>query len=117
MASEYGPLVLNAKLVEEHKTEDDPFASEWFGQNMVGTGPYRMTENEPNSHIALQWFDGYHGGWAGNHFDSIVMRIQTYQDFGYFGPGEGDELIRQARAAVVTEPPRVLARFVQLFAR
>ena len=34
-----------------------------------------MTENEPNSHIALEWFDGYHGGWAGNHFDQIVMRI------------------------------------------
>src|SRR5918998_1545383 len=75
MASEYGPLVLNAKLVEEHKTGDDPFASEWFAQNMVGTGPYRMTENEPNSHVALEWFDGYHGGWAGNHFDRIVMRI------------------------------------------
>ena len=34
MASEYGPLVVNAKLVEEHKTEDDPFAHEWFSQNM-----------------------------------------------------------------------------------
>jgi peptide/nickel transport system substrate-binding protein len=75
MASEYGPLVLNAALVEEYKTEDDPFAGEWFAQNMVGTGPYRMTENEPNSYIALEWFDGYHGGWAGNHFDHIVMRI------------------------------------------
>ena len=49
--------------------------------------------------------------------DSLVMRIETYQDFGYFGPGEGEELIRRARAAVVTEPPRVLARFVELFAR
>ena len=43
--------------------------------NMVGTGPYRLTENEPNSHVALEWFEGYHGGWAGNHFDRIVMRI------------------------------------------
>ena len=33
-----------------------------------------MTENEPNSQVALEWFDGYHGGWAGNHFDQIVMR-------------------------------------------
>jgi GMP synthase (glutamine-hydrolysing) len=49
--------------------------------------------------------------------DSIVMRIETYQDFGYFGPGEGEELIRQARTAVVTEPPRILARFVELYAR
>ncbi len=75
MASEYGPLVVNAALVAEHRTEDDPFATAWFAQNMVGTGPYRMTENEPNSHIALEWFDGYHGGWAGAHFDRIVMRI------------------------------------------
>jgi GMP synthase (glutamine-hydrolysing) len=49
--------------------------------------------------------------------DSIVMRIETYQDFGYFEPGEGEELIRQARAAVVTEPPRILQRFVELHAR
>ena len=48
---------------------------------------------------------------------SIVMRIETYQDFGYFGPGEGEELIRLAHAAVVTEPPRVLERFVELYAR
>src|SRR4051794_3223395 len=75
MASEYGPLVLNARLVEEYKTEDDPFASEWFSQNMAGTGPYRMTENEPNSYIALERFEDYHGGWEGTHFDRIVMRI------------------------------------------
>jgi len=47
--------------------------------------------------------------------DSIVLRIEAYQDFGYFAPGEGDELIRLARAAVVTEPPRILERFVRLF--
>jgi len=75
MASEYGPLVLNARLVEEYKTEDDPFASEGFSQNMAGTGPYRMTENEPNSYIALERFEDYHGGWEGTHFDSVIMRI------------------------------------------
>jgi peptide/nickel transport system substrate-binding protein len=75
IALEYGPLVLNATPEEEYKTKDDPFAPEWFAQNIVGTGPYRMTENEPNSCIALEWFDSDHGGWAGNHFDHIVMRI------------------------------------------
>jgi GMP synthase (glutamine-hydrolysing) len=49
--------------------------------------------------------------------DSIVLRIETYQDFGYFGPGEGEELVRRARAAVVTEPPKILSRFVELYAR
>jgi GMP synthase (glutamine-hydrolysing) len=47
----------------------------------------------------------------------LVTRIETYRDFGYFEPGEGEELIRLARAAVVTEPPRILARFVELFGR
>jgi GMP synthase (glutamine-hydrolysing) len=49
--------------------------------------------------------------------DSIIMRIETYREFGYFEPDEGAELIRLARAAVVTEPPRILARFVELYAR
>jgi GMP synthase (glutamine-hydrolysing) len=49
--------------------------------------------------------------------ESIVMRIEAYQDFGYFEPAEGDELIRLARNAVVTEPPRILERFVELYAR
>jgi GMP synthase (glutamine-hydrolysing) len=47
----------------------------------------------------------------------LVTRIETYRDFGYFEPGECEELIRLARAAVVTEPPRILARFVELFGR
>ena len=75
MASEYGPLVVNAGLIEEHKTADDPFAHEWFGQNMVGTGPYQLTENEPNDHVTLEKFAEYHGGWAGNHFERVVMRV------------------------------------------
>jgi len=45
------------------------------------------------------------------------MRIEIYQDFGYFEPDEGEDLIRRARAAVVTEPPRILERFVELYAR
>jgi GMP synthase (glutamine-hydrolysing) len=49
--------------------------------------------------------------------DGLVTRIETYRHFGYFEPHEGDELVRLARAATVTEPPRILARFVELFAR
>jgi len=49
--------------------------------------------------------------------DGLVTRIETYRHFGYFEPHEGEELIRLAHAAVVTEPPKILARFVELFAR
>lgn len=75
MASEYGPLVVNAKLVDQHKTAEDPYAHQWFLGNIAGTGPYKLAENAPSDHVTLTKFDGYHGGWAGRHFDQIVMRI------------------------------------------
>jgi GMP synthase (glutamine-hydrolysing) len=49
--------------------------------------------------------------------DSLVVRIETYRDFGYFHPEELEGLIALARGAVVTEPPRILSRFVELYAR
>jgi GMP synthase (glutamine-hydrolysing) len=48
--------------------------------------------------------------------EGIVKRIDTYRDFGYFEPHEYDDLIRLAREAVVTDPPRILSRFVELHA-
>jgi peptide/nickel transport system substrate-binding protein len=75
MASEYGPFIVNTTLMEANKTDDDPWAHEFFRENAIGTGPYLMAENSPNEHIILQKFDAYHGGWDGNHFDEIVVRI------------------------------------------
>lgn len=49
--------------------------------------------------------------------EGLVTRIEVYRHFGYFDPPEADVLIAAARAASVTEPPRILARFVELFAR
>jgi GMP synthase (glutamine-hydrolysing) len=48
---------------------------------------------------------------------ALVNRIAAYRDFGYYGPGEDAALVAAARSAVVTEPPRLLARFVELYAR
>jgi GMP synthase (glutamine-hydrolysing) len=48
--------------------------------------------------------------------DGIVERIRIYEHHGYYGPGEGADLVARARSAVVTEPPRLLARFVELAA-
>ena len=49
--------------------------------------------------------------------DGLCLRIDTYRHHGYFDPPQADELMRMARAAVVSEPPRLLGRFVELFAR
>lgn len=47
----------------------------------------------------------------------LETRIGVYQHFGYFEPHEGEALLSAARAATVTEPPRILERFVELYAR
>ena len=75
MASEYGPFIVNTTLIEANKTDDDPWAHEFFRENVIGTGPYKVVENSPNEHIILQKFDEYRDGWEGNHFDEIVLRI------------------------------------------
>jgi GMP synthase (glutamine-hydrolysing) len=49
--------------------------------------------------------------------EGIVARIEIYRDSGYYAPGEDVALVAAARAATVTEPPRLLSRFVELAAR
>ena len=54
MASQYGPLIVSPDAMEKNKTEDDPYAHEWFRENPVGTGPYKMKEYVQNDHITLE---------------------------------------------------------------
>jgi len=49
--------------------------------------------------------------------DGLCLRIDAYRHHGYFDPSQAEEVMALARTAVVTEPPRLLARFVELFAR
>jgi len=42
----------------------------------------------------------------------IVTRVRVYRDAGYFPPDEVEELVERLRAALVTEPPKILTNFV-----
>ena len=75
LASSYGPFIINPKYVEEHKTDDDPWAHEYYLQGSVGTGPYKLVENNVNERVTMQKYDGYHGGWEGPHFDELIVRV------------------------------------------
>lgn len=44
----------------------------------------------------------------------LCTRITTYQHHGYYDPSEQDGLIAMARRSVVTHPPELLRRFVEL---
>jgi peptide/nickel transport system substrate-binding protein len=73
MASEYGPLIVSPTAMEENATADDPYAHEFFAQNMVGTGPYIVTEAEPQDRFVLDRFPDYYG--PPHFFDQIVARV------------------------------------------
>jgi GMP synthase (glutamine-hydrolysing) len=47
----------------------------------------------------------------------IITRTEVYRHFGYFEPHQADEVVDRSRDAVITEPPKILARFVELFQR
>ena len=61
--------------VEEHKTDDDPWAHEWFKDHMCGTGPYQFVSYEHGQQLVIERFDDYWGAWEDPHFDKMIERI------------------------------------------
>ncbi len=104
MASQYGPLVVSPTAMDENKTADDEFAHEYFLANCVGTGPYKLKEYRQNDSIVLERFEDFHGGWEGNHFDSIVYRIvvESSTRRTIVESGEGDALTQSLTPEDVT---------------
>lgn len=49
--------------------------------------------------------------------DGLCLRIEVYREHGYFPPEQARSLQDLARRSVVTEPPRILAAFVERYAR
>lgn len=49
--------------------------------------------------------------------EGLVRRLTIYRDHGYTAPGGLEDALAAARAASVSEPPRLLSRFVELHAR
>ena len=47
--------------------------------------------------------------------EGLVLRVDTYREYGYFPPAQAQSVMDMARRAVVTEPPRLLATFVERY--
>jgi GMP synthase (glutamine-hydrolysing) len=47
--------------------------------------------------------------------EGLCLRIDVYRHSGYFAPEEADDIKSMARGSTVTEPPRLLRRFVELY--
>ena len=64
-AKVFGLLILPPQYTEEVGTEE-------FGQNPIGTGPYKLAEFTPNQRILLEANDNYWGGRP--EIDTLIFR-------------------------------------------
>ncbi|MCC7022662.1 MAG: ABC transporter substrate-binding protein [Thermomicrobiales bacterium] len=76
VSAQYGGQIVNARLAREHEKDGD-WGHQWAQLNTegLGTGPYRITQFEPEQLVTLERFDGYWRGWDGPHFDRILIRV------------------------------------------
>ncbi|MBX5440297.1 MAG: ABC transporter substrate-binding protein [Solirubrobacteraceae bacterium] len=51
--------IVSPKALEEHKTADDEWATEWFTTHAAGTGPYKLVDWKRNSAIELAKNESY----------------------------------------------------------
>jgi peptide/nickel transport system substrate-binding protein len=75
MASSYGPYVVNMAQVEANKTDDDPWAHNWFQTQADGTGPYKLVSNDPADGVTLTLHDKWWGTLPAGGFTDVQIRI------------------------------------------
>ena len=65
---------VNPDEIEEHQTETDPWATEYFRQNLgVGSGPYQLESYQPGDAITLVANDRYYGEQP--HFERVILKV------------------------------------------
>jgi peptide/nickel transport system substrate-binding protein len=72
--TQFGHSILNPNVVEEHMTDDDPWAHDWLRTNTTDTesGPYVMESWEPDNQIVLRRNPNY---WREVKNDRIILQI------------------------------------------
>lgn len=69
--STYGAWIISPKALEAAAADDTYFEA---GVE-AGTGPWMLESFTPDTEILLTRFDGYWGGWDGNHSDKVLLSI------------------------------------------
>ena len=64
----YSAFILSPTLAKQ--------GTDWFNQgNSCGTGPYMIQSQVKGDEVIMTKFPDYWGGWEGEHFDKVVMKV------------------------------------------
>lgn len=69
--------LVSPKAIEEHKTEADPWAKDFFATNGVGTGPYKFDSWTKGSQIVMVKNTDYWQEWLPNTADRVILRVDA----------------------------------------
>ena len=69
------PVIINAKLVAPHLTDEDPWGAEWLNNNDAGGGAYTIKEFKPNERIVLERFADWKSGPLPQVAEVIVLNV------------------------------------------
>lgn len=67
--------IVSPTAIEENKTEDDPWANDFFATNGVGTGPYKFDSWTKGSQIVMTKNTDYWQDWKPNTADRVILRV------------------------------------------
>ncbi len=76
IAAPYGSFIVNTKVTMANEQDED-MGHGWLQLNAegAGTGPYRLSSFEPERETVLERYEDYWGGWDGNHFSRVIVRV------------------------------------------
>lgn len=64
--------IVSKSMVEPHMGDDN--ARGWLAVNDAGSGPYQLSSYAPTEAVSLTAYDGYWGGWEGDHVAEVLFR-------------------------------------------
>jgi peptide/nickel transport system substrate-binding protein len=76
LAAPFGTAIVNAALAKSHEVDGD-WGHAWAATDStgLGTGPYQAARSETGDAAELTLFDDYWGGWDGDHFSHVTLRV------------------------------------------
>lgn len=110
----YDFSILDAKVVKEHATPSDPWATKWLATHSADFGAYDITSFEPNKRIAMTANPNYYAGASkypnivitafGGQSPAQLLNSNTIQ-FGYWIAGSSYKALKSSSSVRVYSEP------------
>ncbi len=67
--------IVSSAAVEEHSTDEDPWATAWFDENSAGSGPYVLGEWQKGVQLTMEKNEDWWKGWEPGSIDTVIDRF------------------------------------------